>query len=299
MTIHFPGDAERLTMIRVLTADYFDFARRLLCFWVETEKDEGFQQSGLPHIVLQVLLSMGVKACRQFRSVIELCERGEAADAAIIARAMFETALVVGFVLKPRFCPRKYDSTGKVTGTIGAPGIRLTRERRAALFVAHHIFQPERFVTRHINRPGIARHARSVAARVAKDEAARAYKKEIGPGWEKILMSSPYTYSGLSIANLARSLGKPFPKWYDIVYSSQSEHVHAADLQHYTQMSDRGTTMPDWHGSPEDVCRTLQAGISMFYAIVGIMNEYVKFGIVMNTALHAFHQEYRRLVAAK
>ena len=113
---------------------------------------------------------------------------------------------------------------------------------------------------------------------------------------DKILMTHPFTYSGLTISDLVRSLGTPLPKWYDVVYSSQSEHVHPADLQHHMQIDEEGTTRPDWHESPEHVCRTLQAAVSMFHMIVGMMNHHVKFDVVMNAALHAFHPEYVRLI---
>jgi hypothetical protein len=299
MKLTFPNEEQVIERLNQQLADRFDYAKRLLRFWMEDDLDTGFAASNLPLIVLRVALAMSVRACRQFRSVIELCERGEAVDASIIARSMFETALVVGYVLKPRFTPHRYDGTGKVKSTIIVPGVRLTREFRATLFVAHHVFQPERSAARHISRPGMARHAKCLATWAGKDEAVQAYKKEIGPKWTEILMNRPFTYSGLNISDLARNLGKPLPKWYDVVYSLQSEHVHPADLQHHMQIDDKGTTMPDWHESPEHVCRGLLAGISMFYTIIGIMNRYVGFGIVMNTALDAFHREHERLIEAE
>jgi hypothetical protein len=61
-------------------------------------------------------------------------------------------------------------------------------------------------------------------------------------------------------------------------------------------IDDEGTTMPDWHDSPKHVWSALLAGISMFYTIIGIMNHYVKFGIIMNTALAAFHREHQLLI---
>ena len=145
----------------------------------------------------------------------------------------------------------------------------------------------------------MARYAKRTATCSLKNKAAQNYKKDIGPKWTKTLMSHPFTFSGLNISDLARSLGTPFPKWYDIVYSSQSAHVHPADLEHHMQIDEEGTTMPKWHESPEHICRALQAAISMFHVIIGMMNHHVKFGIVMNTALDAFYREYRRLIKAE
>ncbi len=107
-------------------------------------------------------------------------------------------------------------------------------------------------------------------------------------------MRRPYTYSGLNISDLARSLGKPFPKWYDIVYGDQSAHVHAADPLHHVQLFDEvGITRPQWHSSVEQVARTLATAITMFYVTISILNYQIKFGVATNTALDAFHQEYK------
>jgi hypothetical protein len=299
MDLYFPGETELRCEIQSRLAGHFDFARRLLRFWMETDKDRGLERSRLAPIVLRVALSTSVKACRQFRSVIELCNRGEAADGATIARAMFETALVVGFVLKPRFTPREYDKTGKVKKTIVVPGFKLTREMRATLFLAHQVFQPERFVAMHKSRPGMVREAQRMARSAANDKNIADYRAEIGPGWSDILMSRPYTYSGLSLANLARSLGQVFPQWYGHIYGSQSEHVHAADSRHHFQMDQEETTLPRWHETIEHVRTTLGTAIAMFDLTAEMLNHHIGFGIVMNTALHVFSEEYCRLIKAE
>jgi Family of unknown function (DUF5677) len=233
MTTWFPGEDRVRDEIQRELAGHFGFAKRLLTYWLKADKDTGLNKSSLPPIVLRVVLAMSVKATRQFRSVIELCERGEAVDGAIIARSMFETALAVAFVLKPRFEPSKFDEKGKVKKTIKVPGVTLTCEFRALLFAAHQVLQPERSAAKHADRPGLKRHSKRMARIAANFGGAQLYKNAIGPEWTKILKSPPFTYSGLSIANLARSLGRTFPKWYDTVYGSQSEHVHAADMLHH------------------------------------------------------------------
>src|SRR5271157_3813885 len=101
----FPDDRRVADEIRDHLTSHFDYAHRLLRYWVNADKDSGFARSKLPVIVLRATLTIGVKVSRQFRSVIELCERGEAADGAVISRSMFETSLAAHFVLKPRFVP--------------------------------------------------------------------------------------------------------------------------------------------------------------------------------------------------
>lgn len=295
--IEFPGERRTLAELHQQLLPHLSFAKRLLHFWISTEKDRGFADSGLPLIVLQVVMAMAVRASRQFRSVIELCQRGEAADAAILGRSMFETALVLGFVLKPRFVPRHFDKKGKASRII-VPRAGLTRELRAKLYVAHVLLQPERDAARHAERPGMKQQSRRMSKALAQHGLTLPAKTAIGTGWTDILMKRPYTYSGLRIADLARSLGKPFPKWYDIVYGSQSEHVHASDLLYHIQPQGHATT-PRWHGEARHVCRALSAGTAMFYAAIGILNKHVGLGVVVNTALHSFHDEYRRLQEAE
>ncbi|MSR57296.1 MAG: hypothetical protein EXS05_06460 [Planctomycetaceae bacterium] len=262
MDIQFPyEDAVRVALQQRLST-YFDVAGRLLRFWLEMDKDSGLERSTLPPIVLRVALAMNVRACRQFRSVIELCERGEAVDAAIIARSMFETAQVMAFVLRPRVVPRKFDSRGKVEKRLFVPGVKFTREFRAALYVAHHAFEPERFAGRHRMRPGMKRIARRMKALSQQSNIIAEWTAKIGQGWRDLLMQHPFTYSGLSIANLARSLGKPFPRWYDTVYGPQSEHVHPADLAHHIEIDADASTKPRWH---EPVEETRQTSRSPFF----------------------------------
>ena len=45
--------------------------------------------------------------------------------------------------------------------------------------------EAERFATKNADRPGMTRHAKRIANLAAHDEAAQAYKKEIGPEWTK------------------------------------------------------------------------------------------------------------------
>jgi hypothetical protein len=292
----FPFEREVRNAIQEQSGDLCGHAKRLLRFWLMTDKDRGLEASDLPLIVLRILLSMSVKSCRQFRSVIELCGRAESVDASVVARAMFETALVVGFVLKPRFVPRKFDRSGKVVGKIVVADKPLTREFRALLFVTHDVLKPERFADLHGKRPGMKRYAKGMAKLATKDNVAAPYKQAIGAGWTKLLMEYPHTYSGLSISNLARSLGNPFNTWYDQVYGWQSEHVHAGDLLHHMQMDSEATTRPSWHGPVGHVRNTLMTAIAMFHATAGMMNKYVGFGVGMNTGLHALGKEYNELL---
>lgn len=295
ITIRFSGESELRSALEKECGDLFGFSRRLLRYWLEADKDTGLEKSDIPPIVLRVVVAMSTKAARQFRSVIELCERGEAADASVLARALFETTLVVGFVLKERFKPREFKADGAVRKTIVMPSVCLSREFRATLYVTHGVLKPEAFAQRHANRPGMKRSAKRMA-KIGSDAIAEPYKRAIGPEWTQILRKSPYTYSGLTVAGLARSLGKPFASWYDAVYGFQSEHIHANDLLHHMQFDEEGTTLPSWHDSVSYVRLTLPTAVAMFYATIGMINHHVGFGVAMNTALDGFSREYKQLM---
>lgn len=293
--IRFPEETDLKVRLEEDCGQLFDFSRRLLRYWLESDKDTGLSKSTLPPVVLRVVMAMSTKASRQFRSVIELCERGEAADASVLARALFETTLVVGFVLKDRFTPREYNPAGRVTKTILVPGIRLTREFRATLYVTHGVLRPEVFAKRHETRPGMKRAAKRMA-RIASDAIAKPYKQAIGPEWTDILSKHPRTYSGLSVAGLAYSLGSPFSRWYDAIYGPQSEHVHATDLLHHMKFDEEGTTLPSWHDTVSYVRLTLPTAVAMFYATIGMTSHHIGFGVTTNTALYGFHKEYKQLI---
>jgi hypothetical protein len=98
----FPGEERKCEEIRQKAADHLDLARRLLSFWLGTDKDRGISRCKLPDVVVNVAAALNVKATRQYRTIIELCERGEASAAAAITRALFETDLATAWVLKRR-----------------------------------------------------------------------------------------------------------------------------------------------------------------------------------------------------
>ena len=147
-------------------------------YWTEANHDQARQDSGAPGIVLYVLGSAEVKAARQFRTVIELCQRGEDADATVIARTMFETALVVGFVSCPRLRLCQFDGAGKRRPLSKIRGPLCGQELRTQLIMAHDALYPERDALRHAATPGMKRQVR-VATKIAHDEAVRYLKKRV------------------------------------------------------------------------------------------------------------------------
>ena len=66
----FPQEAELTARVRANLSKEFDYANRLLAFWVEAEKDYWLQRSRLPDIVLHVAMALHTQACRQMRRIL-------------------------------------------------------------------------------------------------------------------------------------------------------------------------------------------------------------------------------------
>ncbi|MDY0168667.1 MAG: DUF5677 domain-containing protein [Thermoguttaceae bacterium] len=286
MDVRFPGEANHLAEVGSRLSRQFDFAERLLHYWSAAPLDDGFNQSELPPIVIKVLAAMRVRSCRLCRSAIELCKRAEALDAAILARALFDTALIVKFVLKPEFVPPKVSRKDPVRELPSNP---LTRKQRATLYLAHNAFKRATIIAKHSRDSGSSHFA----ARL--DEEKREYADAIGPEWTIILQHHPKSYSGLTSRQLADVLGPPFPRWYDSVYGYLCSHVHVDDIEYYLTVDGQGDSRVSWHNSTDEVALSLRPVFPMFHLIAGMMHEHVDFGPEVGSILNGFAVEYRPL----
>ena len=93
-----------------------------------------------------------------------------------------------------------------------------------------------------------------------------------------------------------QSLGNPFPTWNFTVYDSQSSHVHEVDLLNHVDLDDEATTSPRWNDTISDARVTLLTGITMFYTTIGLMYRHIGFGVILETALGGFSDEYHKLI---
>ena len=170
-----------------------------------------------------------------------------------------------------------------------------------AMLLSHDALHPEREARRYAKAQGLKRHAKEMADLVDRD-VARNWKKAIGPAWVDRLLRHPRTYSGLSIHDLAYSLGAPFRKWYDVVYGDQSRHVHAADAMRFLsgRMIGRQTLISgEWHGMITDIRRALVAATAIYSIIVNLLNNCIRFGTPTSTALYAFRKEWKELMTGE
>lgn len=248
----------------------------------------------LPARSAKVAAALNVRACRQYKSSLSLLEDAQAENAAVIVRSMFETVLAMEFVLRERFTPFEFDKTGKRTRLTVDAGVRLTRDVRSAMYLGYASMQQQRIGSRHKRRPGMKRIAakmlRAIDPRIMKD-----VEHEIGPKWRQKLEKAP-TYSGLSIANLARSLGRPFANWYHLVYPFQSDHVHASDPSEYIDLGADGEISERWRSHPRKIIGTLETSIAMLSATMSTFDRHVDMGVAIRTAIDGFHNRYQELL---
>ncbi len=84
----------------------------------------------------------------------------------------------------------------------------------------------------------------------------------------KRLRSHPRTYSGLNIADQARSTSAAMGQQYDVVYRHQSRSVHATDAAWLIRGEGDDYTNA-WNESPDDVRRIVRLATGLFLCHIG------------------------------
>jgi hypothetical protein len=282
----FPGQNERAGELHRDLANEFDYANRLLDFWMRAPKDVWLAQAPLPEVTLGVAMTLNCQACRLFQSLVERCDRADAFSADILARSLYETALATCFVLVEEF---GYQAGAVPKGAPISDGECLPRELRAKLYLAYQPLWTERHAQRLLQIPRFEELGKSIAAKYS-DEVLSVIKNELGPQWTRVLQQGP-SYSGLTIKGLAAALGGELDRWYGSFYFFQSRNTHGADaIQHYS--SEHG---PEYFSDRIEVSNALFAGVSMFTMGIVAAQENIRFGDEVDRALADFYQEYQRL----
>lgn len=119
-------------------------------------------------------------------------------------------------------------------------------------------------------------------------------ERQLGPKWFYIL-SKGNSYSGLSIANLARAAKYRMDHWYDTVYFFQSRMVHSSAAVHHIEDSASGASMAQWLSPLRMVRGTLQTGTLMFLIALTILTDQIDFGVAATSVMASFRREYLEL----
>lgn len=94
---------QRIAAIQQQHSRNLAIASRMFSAWIDNPPDPWVDRCDLPWEVKVLATLLNTQMCRQFRSAVELCRVGEAYNASIIGRSIFETVLAVHFILAPEF----------------------------------------------------------------------------------------------------------------------------------------------------------------------------------------------------
>lgn len=222
-------------------------------------------------------LGLYAKACKQFRGVLILAERGFGDEATVLTRALFETTLAMNFIMNDTVALKR---DGKPFDP--DPSRPLTTDFRATLYCAHAAFVQAKRYKQWSERPELAAsmHLRGDPAQIAAQTAQA--KGAVGEKWWDALKGGQ---AGLSVRHLADSLG--VLSYYLMAYGDQSEVVHAGDGFMHFDLDDDGGWL-DLCPSPEGIDGQLRlAGLVFLGTLTGIHNR-LNFGAEADAALDDF-----------
>ena len=167
-----------------------------------------------------VVLGIWTKICKQYRSILVLCELGLVEDAEVIARSLFESMLQTFFVVKRNVRLRRgWENTPK------RPRGGFSMEFRAKLYLAHNALNEQKRLNVWKNKRGLKRAARPLSQPVA--EMLQYAESFVGAAWMAWLRDKNKSFDAFKVETMSDNLG--LSRWYNGVYRRQSTVTHAGD----------------------------------------------------------------------
>ena len=158
------------------------------------------------------------------------------------------------------------------------------------LLLANACFQDLRSSQKLATLPHMRRKIRKLAR--GSGALLASYKKEIGAEWSSILHNTR-TYSGFGVETLAKVVGQPFERWYEMIYHFQSINVHAGDpLGHFT-VSDDEELRATYVSSDGELWQALTPAITMFFIVIDTLQQSVGYGPDVNHAYISIKKQYK------
>lgn len=309
--LNFPDFERRTTEIQETHAAAFELAGCMFSAWINRPVQRWLFTSELPGEVLGMTYLLNIQACRQFRSVVELCKAGEGENAEILARSLFETVLAAHFILAEDFPivavpklgkgPRRMPLKDKWIARKREPGDHstpLTREHRALLFRAHCVSQKfgigQAISKRHLLATG------EELTPVLDEKKHKVGPDQIGEEWTYIQSNRPRTYSGCTVLDQSQIAGHWFPVWYEAVYRSQSLNVHGVDPISYANI-DVATEVvtPRWLSTDNTIHHALYCASILFLGFAKCLHENICMGGITETLIHGFAEDVRSIYGPK
>jgi hypothetical protein len=298
----FFGEEVRRTELQANLAPFFDLAERIHSFWLAAEKDLWREQSTLPNYVRNCSGLIDIQAIRKFRSVVEECRRGEARNAAIILRSLFETLLVQTFILTPRLAimvapdpksPNKFRACAPSAKHRPAKKDWLSREFRAQLYVTFNVAQANKGMRRlSAGRKRLSKEVDKLQQKAGTEVAAQTLK-DIGPEWVSIHKESD-SYSGLRVGDLARLLRKDLSAWQQSPYHFQSKDVHAVNYTPYLNL-DGGAITARYISTDREVRVVMHEALCIMLTIIFGQQRFVFRNRELLQTLHSFRRSFKAL----
>lgn len=290
---HFPNERAKTSEVSKKLASHLYLADQVQHYWMHLPFDKLLSSNRETLSTVMLSMTLDTQAVRKFRTAIDLCRRGEGADASTIARSQFETAVATAWVLFPVVRLEVIKRIDKRTGADllhgdGKPRYavkvptrnnrlashRLTRHQRASILAAACEVQDENFVRSRHSVPGRKRAAKQIA-KSQDATSSQIIENIVGPEWYSILQQSPHTYSGLSFRNLCSLLGKRLDYWYDLVYPFQSRDTHSVNVLQYSESSESNNLTRSWYTPNGMLSGTLSTSITSFLTHAEILSNYL------------------------
>jgi hypothetical protein len=239
-----------------------------------------------PH-VRAILIGLLARQIRQCRSVLLLCEHTFDENAGILCRSMLEGMLAVKFIingtapqhaLSPATQKRLDELPSFPAGTDAV-------EFRTTLYAEHRTFSLDHTLDRLLKVPSYASVIPLQRQQASRENAAEA-RESIGADWSKVLDNRPWTYSGLSVAQLSEVL--ELNEYYLKVYGLASGPVHAMNAMDYVELVDGEFQIFLGGQSRGDLLQVTQS-LGLLGAMLDDLDEFYSLG--MKDKLSALNQK--------
>ena len=287
------GEAELKLSLDESLRKEFDLARRLLRFGLGIARRPIGNVQGLDTKAEFIANALYAKACKQYRSIVELCKIGRGTEAATLTRSLLETLLATGFILRRRF--RLVEFVDGVKTPVVESGEPFDTTVRALLFELHQYRESEGQAKDLRKTRGLKLQGRRLQKQSGLPTVAET-KKRLSPWWRKRWKAGKQTYSTVSARALAASLGPTYERVYMAVYRSLSWNSHAVDIvEHLKPQTDEEPTHLIWIEDVERIRSVATLATALYIGCLETMNDRLEYGVIVNTALAAFGCELQRI----
>jgi Family of unknown function (DUF5677) len=272
--MRLPGEDELRISIREQLATELQVTSDLLeigtsIFQNSTRPDP---KDEMDHLEAWMCLGIVAKACRQYRGILALAEIGLGDVADTNGRMLAETMLAAEFLMRPTLVLKKGN-----TPVSDVPGYPLTTAFRTKLYLAHDAASTLKTLTEMAKHGEIEREEAARVLKVAEEHAKQA-ADEIGPEWAK-RQKDRGSYSGVSVLNLAESIGMPM--LYHTFYRPSSAGVHATDARKCIEPEERLDGSITFHAcsSANGVAESLIFASLVMLQVLNVANQRFGFGL--------------------